>query len=129
MRKFLVITIILSIISALIALPVMAAVSFSQYITLTETGATTFTDLPMGVAFNTASIVSSGYMAANGLDSSVYDNGTALPTMFTNSSILFVDSLDPTGSSGSTITDVLKTGQTPKSSMPIIVGKDRKRHV
>ena len=124
MRKFLVITIILSIISALIALPVMAAVSFSQNITLTETGATTFTDLPMGVAFNTASIVSGGYMAANGLDSSVYDNGTALPTMFTNSSILFVDSLDPTGSSGSTITDVLKTGQTPKSSMPIIVGNN-----
>lgn len=114
MKKLLLIP-VLMVISILIVLPVLAS---GYTYTISVTSAAALSDEPVLVSVNNTQLVTSGYLTPTGLDATVYDGTTALPTMVTNNAVGFVDDL-----TASTKTVQYITGITPgATSMPLIVG-------
>ena len=106
---------------ALIAVPVAVAASsgYQLDINLNNTGAA-LTNTPFIATYNVNSLTNGHYLLASGLDGVVKDSGESAPTMLTTSQILWFGSADGVGSKQVEFT----TGNTPASSMPIIVGNN-----
>lgn len=98
------------------AAPVFAA-AYTYIVTMTETGGNTYSHYPFILASNNSGLISNGYLSSDGLDAKVID-GSSLPCMLTTTQTLFVDSIMANHSANIQYT----TGNTPASSMPIIVG-------
>ena len=102
----------------LIAMPVLAD-AYTGQITMVESSGNSYTTMPFSFPESNATLVSGGYISSSGLDAKVVD-GSAVPTMLTSTQTLFVDNLPANGSK----TIQYTTGNTPGTSMPIIVGND-----
>jgi len=105
--------------SVMLAVPTLAA-AYTYNITITNPSNTDLTSSPWIASINNSGLVSQGYLSSTGLDAKVMDGSTALPTLVTNDKTLFVDSLN--GNQSKTIQ--YTTGNSPATSMPIIVGQD-----
>ena len=101
---------------SLIGLPVLAA-AYTYQMTMVETSGNTYSSFPFISTVGNSSLVSNGYMSSSGLDTQVVD-GSSLPAMLTNTQTLFVDNLNANQNK----TFQYTTGNTPATSMPIIVG-------
>ena len=101
---------------SLIGLPVLAA-AYTYQMTMVETSGNTYSSFPFISTVGNSSLVSNGYMSPSGLDTQVVD-GSPLPAMLTNTQTLFVDNLNANQNK----TFQYTTGNTPATSMPIIVG-------
>ena len=101
---------------SLIGLPVLAA-AYTYQMTMVETSGNTYSSFPFISTVGNSSLVSNGYMSSSGLDAQVVD-GSPLPAMLTNTQTLFVDNLNANQNK----TFQYTTGNTPATSMPIIVG-------
>ena len=102
----------------LIAMPVLAD-AYTCQITMVESSGNSYSNMPFSFPVSNSALVSGAYLSSSGLDAKVVD-GSAVPTMLTSTQTLFVDNLPANGSKNIQYT----TGNTPGTSMPIIVGND-----
>jgi len=88
-------------------------------VTVTESAGTTYANLPITMTVNNSYMATNGFMQSNGLDAAVVGTGgIALPTMIDSTQTLFVAPVTKSTQNGFNFT----TGNTPVTSMPIIVG-------
>ncbi|MFZ2035670.1 MAG: hypothetical protein WAU62_01960 [Dehalococcoidales bacterium] len=102
----------------LIAMPVLAD-AYTCQITMVESSGNSYSNMPFSFPVSNSALVSGAYLSSSGLDGKVID-GSSVPTMITSTQTLFVDNLPANGSKNIQYT----TGNTPGTSMPIIVGND-----
>ena len=112
MKKKLLLVFMSIVLVLLIVSPVLAASSVT--ITVTNTGSP-YTMLPISVPMSNSGLAAGNFITASGLD--VQLSG-GVPCMLTDSRTLFAT---PIGA-GSTTPFYYTTGNTPLTSMPIIVG-------
>ena len=98
-------------------LAVLAA-SFQWNVNVTNSTSTAYSNVPFTAPISTAAWISSNYIQSTGLDVKVMDGTTALPTEVTDTGLWWVGNI----SKNTTKTFTLSTGNTPATSMPIIVG-------
>ena len=103
-----------------VALPVLAYTYVgTAVVTVTESAGTTYANLPITMTVNNSYMATNGFMQSNGLDAAVVGTGgIALPTMIDSTQTLFVAPVTKSTQNGFNFT----TGNTPVTSMPIIVG-------
>ena len=103
-----------------VALPVLAyTYAGTAVVTVTESAGTTYANLPITMTVNNSYMATNGFMQSNGLDAAVVGTGgIALPTMIDSTQTLFVAPVTKSTQNGFNFT----TGNTPVTSMPIIVG-------
>jgi hypothetical protein len=101
----------------IIGTPVLATIR-TWTIQATETTGFDLVSAPFKVTMDIPSFISSGYMASDGLDSQILDGSTQIPHMIATDGIWFVGDINSHATKNFTLT----TGNTPSSSMPIIVG-------
>ena len=103
-----------------VALPVLAyTYAGTAVVTVTESAGTTYANLPITMTVNNSYMATNGFMQSNGLDAAVVGTGgIALPTMIDSTQTLFVAPVTKRTQNGFNFT----TGNTPVTSMPIIVG-------
>ena len=98
-------------------LAVLAA-SFQWSVNVTNSTSTAYSNVPFTAPISTAAWISSNYIQSTGLDVKVMDGTTALPTEVTDTGLWWVGNIGK----NTTKTFTLSTGNTPATSMPIIVG-------
>ena len=108
------VTVILALGAPLAAL----AASFQWNINVTNSASSAYSNVPFTAPISTASWISSNYIQSNGLDVQIMDGTTALPTEVTDTGLWWVGNINK----NTTKTFTLSTGNTPATSMPIIVG-------
>jgi len=108
------ITVILALGAPLAAL----AASFTWSVNVTNSTSTAYSNVPFTASISTSDWISSNYIQSNGLDVKVMDGTTALPTEVTDTGLWWVGNLG----AKTTKTFTLSTGNSPATSMPIIVG-------
>ena len=118
--KKLMIVIGLTVMLMLVAPLAILAASFQWSVNVTNSTSTAYSNAPFTAPISTASWISSNYIQSNGLDVKVMDGTTALPTEVTDTGLWWVGNI----AKNTTKTFTLSTGNTPATSMPIIVGKD-----
>ena len=120
MNKILVKSILIALFLVVFTIVPIFAYAYSAQITVNESESNNYTDFPFNVFINNTYLDTSGYITDNGLDVNVSVNGTSVPRMVVGNRTLFVSDL----AADHTITPLLTTGNTPTSSMEIIVGND-----
>ena len=118
MRK-LIIVIGLTVMLMLAAPVAVLAASFQWNVSVTNSTSTAYSNVPFTAPISTSSWISSNYIQSNGLDVQVMDGTTALPTEVTDTGLWWVGNI----AKNTTKTFTLSTGNTPATSMPIIVGE------
>ena len=81
--------ILLFVIMALLAGPVIAATSYYANVYVTESGSTTYEMLPVIVPMNITTLVNKYYITSSGLDTRLKRGGVDQPHMLTNDRLLF----------------------------------------
>jgi len=117
MKKLMVI-IGLTVIMMLTAPLAVLASSYQWSISIANSTSTAYSNVPFTAPISTAAWISSHYIQSNGLDVKVMDGTTALPTEVTDTGLWWVGKIGKK----TTKTITLSTGNTPATSMPIIVG-------
>lgn len=75
----------------LLAFPVVAlAQTYYQPLTITNSGSTDYTQVPLNFTINNTALVNNLYITSSGLDTRVTSSGTTLPHMLTNNQVYFV---------------------------------------
>jgi hypothetical protein len=102
---------------SVIVSPILAAL-YSAKLTLTNGTATSYAMYPALLAMDNALLVSSNYIAANGLNVNVTNNSVAIPTMLVDDKTLFAMPM-----AANTVSNpYYNVIATPNTSMPIITG-------
>ena len=94
------------------------AASFQWSVQVANSTSTAYSNVPFSAPISTAAWISSNYIQSNGLDVKVMDGTTALPTEVTANGLWWAGKIGK----NTTKTFTLSTGNTPATSMPIIVG-------
>jgi hypothetical protein len=102
----------------MIGLPVLAS-SYSASANVINALPISYTETPVMVSENTSYLSANNYILSSGLDVNVKDNTNLLPSMVTSQQLWFVPSSE---SANSVYNYQWSSGNTPYSSMPIIVG-------
>ena len=103
----------------MLAAPLTAlAASFQWSVQVANSTSTAYSNVPFTAPISTAAWISSNYIQSNGLDVKVMDGTTALPTEVTANGLWWAGKIGK----NTTKTFTLSTGNTPATSMPIIVG-------
>lgn len=92
--------------------------AYTATVTMTENGTSAYTMVSAKKAADVAGWASNGFISSTGLDVQLLKGSTALPLMLADDAYYFADSI----SSGGTNNYTLSTGNTPVTSMPIILG-------
>ena len=116
--KKLIVVIGLTVMLMLAAPLTVLAASFTWNVNVTNSTSTAYTNTSFTAPISTSSWISSNYIQSNGLDVQIMDGTTALPTEVTDTGLWWVGSI----AKNTTKTFTLSTGNTPATSMPIIVG-------
>ena len=118
MKKLIIIILFVLATTILIAIPVLASADpYTYQLTMNELSGVAYTETPFIFPVSNSALVSGGYLSSSGLDAQVVD-GSSVPTMLTTTQTAFVDGISANGSKNVSYT----TGNTPASSMPVIVG-------
>ena len=121
MKRILLLILALVVSSILIVAPVLA-VTYSATITVTSTNSSDYTETPTFINLDNGYLVSNGFTSASQLDVQINDSvGNPVPFMPTDTGDWFVPSSIP---SNSVNTFTYSSGNSPASSFPIIVGND-----
>lgn len=67
----------------LLASPAMAAITYSAFITVTNSGATSYSSLGVAISMNNSYLAAQSYTITNGTDVQILLNGASLPRMLT----------------------------------------------
>jgi hypothetical protein len=118
MKKTILAVIINLLIILLTVMPVLASADpYTYQLTMNELSGVAYTETPFIFPVSNSALVSGGYLSSSGLDAQMVD-GSSVPTMLTTTQTAFVDGISANGSKNVSYT----TGNTPASSMPVIVG-------
>jgi hypothetical protein len=118
MKKLIIIILFVLATTILIAIPVLASADpYTYQLTMNELSGVAYTETPFIFPVSNSALVSGGYLSSSGLDAQMVD-GSSVPTMLTTTQTAFVDGISANGSKNVNYT----TGNTPASSMPVIVG-------
>jgi hypothetical protein len=118
MKKIIITLLFVQAIAILIAMPVLASADpYTYQLTMNELSGITYANTPFIFQVSNSALVSGGYLSSSGLDAQVVD-GSSVPTMLTTTQTAFVDGISANGSKNVNYT----TGNTPASTMPVIVG-------
>jgi hypothetical protein len=118
MKKIIITLLFVQAIAILIAMPVLASADpYTYQLTMNELSGITYANTPFIFQVSNSALVSGGYLSSSGLDAQVVD-GSSVPTMLTTTQTAFVDGISANGSKNVNYT----TGNTPASSMPVIIG-------
>ena len=115
MKKLLV---LLALVVVLIATPVLAVATYTATVTMTESSGNTYTENSWILNQNNTLLASQGYISSTGLDVLMTDGGVNVPCMLTGTTTLFANTLS--ANTSKTLNETF--GNTPATSMPIIVG-------
>ena len=97
--------------------PLLAA--YTATLTVVENGTSAYTQVPIKIDADVSSWVSNYFIAADGLDVQVKQGGVAVPLMLADDGLYISDAITQGGTNNYT----LSTGNTPVTSMPIILGE------
>ena len=118
MKKLIIIILFVLATTILIAIPVLASADpYTYQLTMNELSGVAYAETPFIFPVSNSALVAGGYLSSSGLDAQMVD-GSSVPTMLTTTQTAFVDSISANGSKNVNYT----TGNTPASTMPVIVG-------